>query len=271
MTTILTTLSGFASAHALAQTNDQESEETYTLEDDLEIRTKISTGFDYSKGDYGDTIDTEVWYFPISARADIGDNWSLGLTVPYLIISGPGTVVGGEGLTVVNATRTVKTTEEGLGDISASLTYTFEFEENDTYLDLGGKIKFPTADEDKGLGTGETDYTVNLDLTKMFDQAYVFAGVGRKFYGTNEDLDLDDVWMYNIGAGYQFTSDIGAGVSYDYREAAGSGDDSSDATIYLTYKLTDDVSLQTYGVVGFSDGSPDGGIGSQISYKFPPL
>ncbi len=235
--------------------------------DDIEI--KLSTGFDYSKGDYGDVDDTEIWYFPATAKASMGD-WSAKLTVPYLRIKGPGVVVGGGGGGVQQTSRTIVTTESGLGDVVGSLTYTIDFEPYETYVDLTGKVKFPTADEDEGLGTGETDYTASVDVTKMIGDAYVFGGVGRKFVGESQRFELDDIWMANFGGGYQITPKTGIGASYDFRQASGSGENPSEATAFVSYKLTDHVNVQAYGVVGFSDGSPDSGVGLQIGYTFSP-
>ena len=232
-------------------------------------QVKLSTGVDYSRGDYGDVDDTEIWYFPATAKASMGD-WSAKVTVPYLRIKGPGVVVGGGGGGVQQSARTHVKTETGLGDVVGSLTYTYDFESFETYVDFTGKVKFPTADEDKGLGTGETDYTASVDVTRMIGEGYLFGGVGRKFVGESERFELDDIWLANIGGGYQMTSKAGVGVSYDFREAAGSGEDPSEASAFLTYKLTDTINIQAYGVVGFSEGSPDGGAGLQIGYAFNP-
>ena len=40
---------------------------------------------------------------------------------------------------------------------------------NPLLIDLTGKVKFGTADENKGLGTGENDYAVQADWgSKLF-------------------------------------------------------------------------------------------------------
>lgn len=235
--------------------------------DDLKV--KLSTGFDYSTGDYGDTQDTNILYIPFTTKATKG-NWTAKLTVPYLEIEGPGAVVGSGDISVQQNGGNIVTTESGLGDVVAGLTYTFDLEQYDTYVDVISKVKIPTADEDKGLGTGETDFTFAVDVTKIFGQAYVFGGVGRKFVGDKNQFQLDDIFLFNIGGGYQMTKKTGVGASYDFREAAGSGEDPSEITIYAVHKITNDISLQGYGVIGFSNGSPDTGIGVQIGYRFDP-
>ncbi len=231
-----------------------------------EIEMKISTGFDYSEGDYGDTEDTNILYVPSSIKLTYGP-WAAKVTVPYLFIEGLGSVIGEEGIIDV-ASGSVLKDDDGIGDVVTSLTYTEDIDAQDIYLDFTGKAKIPIADEDKGLGTGETDYTLTIDVTKVVGKASVYGGVGRKFVGKNSDLDLDNVWMLNVGADYQVLPKTNIGLSYDFRQSAGDGDNPSEITGYVNYKITDRVSLQLYGVGGLSDGSPDMAVGSQISYKF---
>jgi len=48
----------------------------------------VSTGFDYSRGDYGESADTEIWYVPFGLKVE-HDPWILRVTVPYLRIRAP--------------------------------------------------------------------------------------------------------------------------------------------------------------------------------------
>lgn len=243
------------------------AEETADIDTDGPIKYKLTTGADYSRGDYGDTEDTEVWYVPVTGKA-MYNNWTAKVTVPWLRIKGPGAVVGSGDGSVTSAGGAAVTTEEGMGDVVAALMYTFDFDEITTSLDVTGKIKFPTADEDKGLGTGETDYTLGAEVTKMIGKANVSAGLSRKFVGSNATLNLHDVWIASVGAGYKLTSDLDVGVSYDWRQSASNGEQPRDATLYASYKLTPKVNIQVYGVKGFSDASADAGGGLMVGYKF---
>jgi hypothetical protein len=246
-----------------------------------EIKVKFSTGADYSTGDYGRATETQTWYYPASVKVTDG-NWSAKVTVPYLYMKGPAGVLGGGDTVVVCDDNSGSgkgggcppvdpnaiTTREGLGDIIGALTYTIDLEDYDFYLDFTGKIKVPTADEDKGLGTGETDYTARVDATKMFGSAYIFGGFGRRFVGDNPQLQFKDIWLYNAGAGYQVTKNFGIGAAYDFRESPSTAEDPSEASVYFTYKITNTFRAMLYGVIGFSDGSPDEGAGAQLSINF---
>ena len=59
-------------------------------------------------------------------------------------------------------------------------------------LDLMGRVKFGTADADKGLGTGEQDFTVRADLYKYLEQFTLLGSVGYKFRGDPAGVDLEN-------------------------------------------------------------------------------
>ncbi len=227
----------------------------------------LSSSYNYSTGDYGQVIDTAITYIPVTAKLKY-DAWTAKLTVPYIKITGPGVVVGGEDATVVGAPA-AKGTESGLGDVIASLGYTMPLGNKGTFGDLTGKVKFPTADEDKKLGTGNTDYTVQAGLTQVYNDFYFTGNVGRKFNGSSATYRLDDVWKYSVGAGYNITPAVSAGVSYDFREGAtATAKNFSQAITYATYKLTPEWATQIYLGSGFTDAAPNLTTGVQLSYKF---
>lgn len=230
------------------------------------IKYKITTGIDYSEGDYGQDQDTKITYVPFTFKAT-KDNFSAKITVPWLQIEGPGAVVGAGGSGVVNNLSGTVTTESGLGDIVFAGSYTYDIADT-TYVDFTGKVKLPTADDDKGLGTGKTDYTIAIDATHQIHNTSISAGGGHRFVGSSATLNLDDVWFASVGLGQKINDKFSIGVSYDYSQAAGTGDDPSEATLYGSYKITDQVNLQPYVLKGFSDGSADLGGGIMVSYKF---
>lgn len=231
-----------------------------------EAKLTLSSSYNYSTGDYGQAIDTDITYVPVIAKLKY-DGWTAKLTVPYIRITGPGVVVGGEDATVSGAPA-AKGTESGLGDVMASLGYSMPLGKQGTFGDLTGKIKFPTADEDKKLGTGNTDYTLQAGLTQVYDDLYLNGNVGRKFNGSSATYRLDDVWKYSVGAGYNFTPSASAGVTYDFREGATpTSENFSQALAYATYKLTGQWAAQAYVGTGFTDAAPDLTTGLQLSYK----
>lgn len=230
---------------------------------------KYTTGIDFSSGDYGgDPVDTEITYLPFVAAYTTGQ-WQFKATVPWVQIKGGGTVVGGgDGGVVIGDGAATETTESGLGDIWLGATYSFDDTiGDDIYLDLGAKVKVPTADEDKGLGTGETDYTFQADLFKAMGQLTPFATVAYKIKGDSPGLDLDNVIYLSGGADYRLSDTRHVGASLDYQEAASSrSDDALELFGYLSQKLDQSWSVTIYGYKGLQDGSPDYGVGVQVSY-----
>lgn len=135
----------------------------------------LSTGLDYSTGKYGSASDTEIWYLPLIGKFETGP---LKLTVPYIRITGPGNVVGGaEDIIQLRQTgAATRHTASGLGDVVAAASYSvYENRPAGLLVDVTGKIKFGTADETKGLGTGENDYAIQGDVTKGFGKFGAFA------------------------------------------------------------------------------------------------
>lgn len=234
---------------------------------------KFSTGVDYSSGDYGgDPIDTDITNVPFSASYKTG-RWKFKATVPWVQISGPGTVIGaGDGSVVVgdgNGSAVRKRTESGLGDIWLGASYATSFIPPEFfYLDLTGKVKLPTADEDKGLGTGETDYTLQADVFKPIGRFTPFATVAYKIKGDPSGVELDNVYYLSGGSAYKVSDNTSLGASLDFQEAStNSSDDAMDALAYVNQKLNKKWSVTVYGYKGLEDGSPDYGLGLQTSYK----
>lgn len=253
-----------------ANANDQEEQLPWWRLDQGEWR--MGTGVDYSSGDYGESEDTDILYVPISLRYAT-DAWTFKVTVPYLRSDGPGNVVGaGDGGIVIGGVSGKTKTESGLGDVVTAITYTLPGPaRNGTFIDFTGKVKFGTADEDKGLGTGENDYYVQLDLAKTFGRFTPLITGGYRFVGEPSGADLDDVMYGSIGTDFRFTRSTTAGLLYDYREASSStADDSSEVFGYVSHRLSPAFSVTGYGATGFTDGSPDFNAGLQLNWTLNP-
>ena len=136
-------------------------------------------------------------------------------------------------------------------------------------LEITGKVKIPTASESKSLGTGEFDYTAQLDLSQNFGQVTPFGTLGYRILGDPSGVDLDNIFFATVGAGYAFNNRVSAGLALDYSQATTSGaDDAVEVSPYVSWALTDRWGLLFYGLVGLSDGSPDSGGGVQLKATF---
>jgi len=234
-----------------------------------ETRVGFYTGLDYSSGDYGTANTTEVWSVPLAVRVAHGA-WSVRASIPYLQISGNGAVAdvidgGAQGPTTVTRSGT----ERGFGDTSLSLTRTFsDVVGHGTYLDVTGRVRLPTGDDNKGLGVGATDYALGgeLGVTKNGGGAYI--NMARRFLGDPSGQDRVDGWQGVVG-GYVKTSEhFSIGASYFWRDASfRGGENPSELGAYVTYRASSDWRVTLNASAGLSNGSPDESIGLRFNYR----
>lgn len=238
---------------------------TLAVAQDNDPEITLSSGIDFTTGSYGGDVDIEDIYAPLTATVDYG-RIAFRLTVPYLSVNAPqGTVFDSGGVPLPGSGAS--TTESGLGDVIGSVTV-YDIINNHRLgfaMDLTGKVKFGTADEDKGLGTGESDYSVQADFYKFADKLTLLSSVGYKFRGDPAGLDLNNVLMASLGGTYKFTPDVSGGLIFDFRESAISGnDDIQELSGFVSRRISEDWRLQVYALTGFTDSSPDWGGGIRI-------
>lgn len=245
---------GFCGTAAGAETNS-----TFTL----------TSGLDYSSGKYGESDKTEIVSVPIVAKYETG-SWTLKLTVPYVTIHGPGNVVPSIGPVDGALAPRKRTTESGMGDVVTAVTYNlFDGASGSPVVDVTGKIKFATADADKGLGTGENDYATQVDIYQGFGKFTAIGTLGYRVYGNTKFGALDNVFYGSLGGSYKLTEKTSAGAIYDYRPRITSrGSQVSEITTFVTHKISPHWKAQGYLVGGMADGSPDYGGGGLVSYAF---
>lgn len=227
-------------------------------------------GAEFSSGKYGGQESIEELYVPATFTY-YTRRMSIRVTVPYLNVRAPTeTLVDGpDGQPTVEEGPV--TTQEGLGDVVGSLTIydVLTLAGGDVALDLTGEVKFGTADEAKGLGTGKNDYAIQADLYRFFDRLTIIGSAGYLFRGDPEGTPLDDSFFASAGGAYAVTSRVRAGLFYDYCEASAPG---SDALQGLTATISARTGERwyTYGYLstGFGDGSPDWSVGISLSAGF---
>jgi hypothetical protein len=227
----------------------------------------LSSGLDYSTGKYGGTESTDIFYIPFTGKYE-ADKYTFKLTVPYLQVTGPGNVVRDVGQ--IGTASTTRTRQSGLGDIVVAGTYNmYEGRGNGTLVDVTAKIKFATADEAKGLGTGENDYALQADLYKTLGKNTVFGTLGYRVMGEPEGVTLNNVFFASVGAGHQYSQETSAGLILDLREkVSATSFAQQELTVYVSHKLGKTWKAQAYALTGFSDGSPDWGAGAMFTAAF---
>lgn len=243
----------------------------------------LGIGADYTSGNYGTATTTDIWSVPVTAKYNSG-NWTWKASLPWMRVNGDANVVPGlggvgntnprgrgrlGGLVPIGggATTTETGSASGLGDLRLAATYAFDTG-TPLGIDLTGNLKLATADEDKGLGTGQNDYGLAVDLYRDFDGTLLFGGVGYTMLGDSAFIQLDDVLNANFGASWNVGGGS-LGAMYDWRQAASdSADDRSELTGFYSVKSGEADKFQLYATKGLSDGSPDWGAGVSYSHAF---
>jgi len=231
------------------------------------IRPSFTAGVDFSQGDFGAAAETETLSVPFSARADVGD-FRFSVNASWLQIQGPGGVVG-DGVIIDGGAVGDIETNSGFGDLTLGVNYNVPTTVTGKWLvQLQGRLKIPTADEDQGLGTGEVDGGVAVDVAYSLGKLTPFTTVGFRWRGDPEGADLNNTFNVSAGASYNLGRGYALLGSYDYREATtDTADDSNELFGAITGRLTDQVRWTFYGSVGFTDGAPDNGVGLQLTFR----
>lgn len=237
----------------------------------------LGTGVHYSSGDYGTSTTTTILSVPLNIRYDRAP-WSFRISVPYIEIDGATSVIPGIGsVENTNPRRRggggaaiSEGTASGLGDIVASATYSAYYDAAAQLgIDVTGKVKVATADEDEGLGTGEHDFAALVEAFKTVDRTTMFAGVGHYWLGSSAFIRLDDVWSWSLGASYALDRRDSVGLIYDERQRVAPGADKlSELTAFWSRRLDRGWKAQAYFLLGLADGSPDWGTGLSAGYSF---
>lgn len=138
---------------------------------------KFSSSVTYETGDFGTGTTTDTVYAPLTLKRYF-DRWDVSLTVPYITQeTGAGVAaIAGRPVQIRKGRDGGTTTNEGLGDLVLKGGVDLMQEGEQPFsLSPVGKIKFPTADEEAGLGTGEFDEGVGLEASKRINPPVDFS------------------------------------------------------------------------------------------------
>jgi hypothetical protein len=234
----------------------------------------VTTGFDYSDGEFGDTHHTTTLFVPVTLAylfdhfvptAYENDLFELKVTIPWVQAQGPGIVGVGSDGSLPNDRR------QGLGDISVETSYIVfsAVRSRLPALEFSTRIKIPTASssDQKLLGTGGASYTLQLDLFKQIRRVTPLLTVGYRFADPSAEFDVRHAAFTSVGASVRVSKSVSAGLLYDwYERAAKSSNDRHELFPYLTVRVREDLRVTPYAVVGPPG---DWGSGIQLRYSVP--
>ncbi len=263
------------------------AEETHNKE---QTKFSVALGAEYSTGKYGTNITTDAVAIPLKLYWYPTDRLDFSLEIPYLYQSNSVTTPFGtgrfktakmqqsggvqgpkrNGSSTFASTFDVSRSQSGIGDLVLKGGYVV-FQEEKFIPEIRPEVyvKVPTADKNKGLGTGEFDGGVGVTLTKWVDNwnGY-FEGV-YNLIGKSQDFSLKDFFSYEVGVGYQVTDRFLPSIAL---KGATNPEDGSEPPfemrIKALYNVTGKLGVDGYLSKGFNDGTADYGAGAEISYNF---
>lgn len=231
----------------------------------------VGVGLEYEEGDYDTGDTTELWRIPFSVSYST-EKWYLNATIPYLSAESDGALV------VRSSTHHISTrparrgrTESGLGDITLSATrYLAYNRERNLEPFVRGRIKLGTADEDDGLGTGESDVAGEFGVNIWRKPNRYYAALGYELVGDPPGVDYDNVFYAYTGVSRRLNERQRIGVDLYYSESSTPGfDDALELSGYVNQRLDAQRTLHAYLLAGLTDGSPDWGGGVGLKWYLP--
>jgi hypothetical protein len=135
-------------------------------------------------------------------------------------------------------------------------------------VDIGGRVKLPTSQKSKGLGTGKTDFSVTTDVSYPIGNWAPFVTVGYRILGDPDAYELNNSFTVSAGSSVSIGKTVLIG-SYEYAEASSPfAKDSHELFGALNTPLNSQVGVTGYGTVGLSKGAPDFGLGMLLTFKW---
>lgn len=208
-------------------------------------RSYLDLSAGYMSGDFGTATSSRL--FSISPTIGyVALRHDFSVTVPYLSLT--------------NKTNGVNSTESGLGDIIVRAGAVL-FPENAAGFSANGSVavKLPTANDTRGLGTGETDYGAFASMQQRLQTFKLSVTAGYLRTGDPSGLDYHDGFSYGFGLSRRLERTTVYG-SYDNRRAIVSGFDNPQEVGAGFFRiLSTDYALKGHLFVGLNNGGPDGG------------
>lgn len=260
-----------------------------------EYTYSVGQGFEFSSGKYGTSTRTDSIYAPLTIIASPTDRLGLLLEFPFIYQSN-GNVVssiarGGMqgskttmlpafGMSGMSRSRSgsgissssvgTNQSESGLGDLTLKVGYIL-FPEQDSMPQIRPMafVKFPTADKNKSLGTGELDGGGAVEISKWLGSWNPFAEVGYTVQGKSGQLALRKYITYTAGVGYQVAVDFRPVLLIKGTTPPADGASSLlEVRLKLKYQATKHTGIVGYMAKGITTSSPDYGAGLSVFYDF---
>jgi hypothetical protein len=231
-----------------------------------ETRSDFRFLVSYFSGDFGTGIDTHIIYVP-AILVVTREKHEFRLTVPYLSITTtePVTFVGDQ---VIGRGQGGRTTESGPGDVVLQDEYFFvEGGRARPWVSALFRVKFPTADESRGLGTGEPDAGAGLGLIQPLGERWNLLGQTQYVVrGDPPDNDFRNTLWLSFGIQRRLSGSTSANLFYERRQSVLPGQpDLSDLSLGCDHSFARKLTLRAAAYLGLSETAEDYGVSAGIS------
>lgn len=175
------------------------------VEDDGSYNMFFSAGLGRFTGDYGEDEDTTLDVLSVNARRYF-TRGEVQLSVPYLSVDGDGVrFVDDRPVAIPGAAPGGQDKESGLGDVVLRGEYYVRTgSRTSPWLIALLRLKLPTGNDDRGLGTGATDVEAGVGWIRRHGPVNWLADVGYTFVGGSAGLDPRNVWRMGAGLSVPF-------------------------------------------------------------------
>jgi hypothetical protein len=132
-------------------------------------------------------------------------------------------------------------------------------------------VKTPTADAERGLGTGRPDEGIGVEVSRALGRGFIaMLDGGYTFIGRPTGVEYNNNWWYDVGVGQNIGGDaMNLSVFFsEYRAIVPGFANARDVLVALNIKGASGWRIQLSGEKGLSDGSPDHGVTFGAARRF---
>ena len=227
---------------------------------------RIGVGYEFSQGDYGQTIDTKQHSIPMSLSWQ-QNSWHLQASSTYISSSGPDNLVSIENnVSTSSGNPNQQRHDAGLGDTTLTVRKELDWGANQgIYVDLSSSVRLSTASSSSNILKRDEDYSLVLDAYTVQGRWLPLMSVGYKWLGDGDNFTPRNIWLASLGAQYQLANQCYLGAIADYQQAVTSNSTPlKEAFAYFGCPLSAQWLVSPYVIAGFSDSSVDYGMGVQL-------
>ena len=242
----------------------------------------IGLGLDIAGGTFGTGATSSYATMPVIFDWFPSERVDLELTVPLIYQRTTNTSHAVLGTNMVSPAKSVArgmggggsgmfSGDYGLGDITLTGGYALLLDsETSLYLRPTLYVKFPTADESRGMGTGKFDFGAGVSVSKWLGNWQPFAE-GRYIVqgGSHAETGAENFLTVDAGVAYSWSERFATSAFARFGSPMYTGMSAPlDARLKMVWRFAERTYTDVYALKGFSDGSADYGGGISIITEF---